>query len=139
MDASTRAELIRRGNRAFNEEDYRTAREMFTKANYSDGLIRLGDYYMYDRRLPLLAYSYYKRAGDRGKIRDLKRRMISALGEWIGPDKIKEESLVELGLNRAKAPSYETTVDSEGMIPVFVSPELKQLALEILQRQNGHN
>lgn len=137
MDSSKRAELIRRGNQAFNEEDYRTARALFTKAEYKDGLIRIGDYYMYDRRLPLLAYGYYKRAGDKKKLVDLKRRMVSAIGEWIGKDKIKEDSFSELNMNHATAPRYEQ--DQDGMIPVFVNPELKQMALDILQKQSGHN
>ncbi|MCB1174607.1 MAG: hypothetical protein KDK39_13635 [Leptospiraceae bacterium] len=136
MDSSTRAELIRKGNQAFNEADYRTARELFTKADYKDGLIRIGDYYMYDRRLPLLAYGYYKRAGEQSKLNDLKRRMVSALGEWIGRDKIKSESLQSLSL---RPPAQSLDQDADGMIPVQVSPELRQLAIEILQKNNQHN
>ena len=49
-----RADLIRRGNAAFNAGDYPQARDLFTKAGYKDGLIRLDDYYMFERRLPLL-------------------------------------------------------------------------------------
>ena len=136
MDSSQRAEIIRKGNRAFNEGDYRTARELFSRADYKDGLIRIGDYYMYDRRLPLLAYGYYKKAGAQTRIEDLHRRMIGALGEWIGRDKIKTESLQTLGMT---GPKRDYDMDTDGMIHVPVANELRQAALQILQRGNGQN
>lgn len=153
MDSSLRAEKIREGNRAFNEGDYPRARELFTQAQYNDGLIRIGDYYMYDRRLPLLAYGYYKKAGDQKKIDDLHRRMIGALGTWLGKDKIREESRRKFGLGGgaetapefavgdlvdAPAPvlDYEA-VDADGMIPIAVAPSLREVALSILEKRGG--
>lgn len=129
MDSSQRAELVRQGNQAFNEGDYTKARDLFTRAAYKDGLIRLGDYYMYERRLPLLAYGYYRRAGAEAKIADLHRRMIGALGEWLGKDKLRPESVRSLGLGQRA----EVQVDASGMIPVSVAPELREAALRILQ------
>ncbi len=134
MDSSTRAELVRAGNRAFNEGDYAKARELFTNADYKDGLIRIGDYYMYDRRLPLLAFGYYKRAGAKDKVADLHRRMIGAIGQLIGQDKLKEDSLKELGLKTSnlKAAPVNMKPDADGMISVPVSPILRDAALKIL-------
>ncbi|MCR9142456.1 MAG: hypothetical protein NXI24_09410 [bacterium] len=152
MDSSLRAEKIREGNRAFNEGDYPRARELFTQAEYKDGLIRIGDYYMYERRLPLLAYGYYKKAGDQKKIDDLHRRMIGALGTWLGKDKIREESRKKFGLNDgggvmpefsselADAPAPELdyeAVDEDGMIPISVAPSLREVALSILEKRGG--
>jgi hypothetical protein len=139
MDSQTRAETIREGNRAFNDGDYPRARELFTRAQYSDGLVRIGDYYMYDRRLPLLAYGYYKKAGAQKKVDDLHRRMIGALGEWIGKDKIRAESRQKFGLaasaSDGKAPVVDyTAVDRDGMIAVPVAPQLRQMALSILEK-----
>lgn len=131
MDAKQRAELIRLGNQAFNAENYPEAKKYFIQADYKDGLIRLGDYYMYERRLPLLAYSYYKKAGETGKIEDLQRRMIGAIGEWIGKDKIKPESRAVL---ENKAASYST--DQEGMVEVPVSSELRDMARKILAEKS---
>jgi hypothetical protein len=128
MEAQERAELIRKGNQAFNEKNYTQARELFTKAGYKDGLIRLGDYYMYDRRLPLLAYGYYKRAGAKNKIEDLHRRMIGAFSQWIGEDKLKEESRKMLHPNTGKP----IEVDSDGMVRVPVASELLKQAKQIL-------
>ena len=154
MDSSVRAEMIRAGNRAFNEGDYPKARELFTRAQYKDGLLRIGDYYMYDRLLPLLAYGYYKKAGDQKKIDDLHRRMIGALGQWLGKDKIREESRRKFGLSgsggpvaanlsgqdfdNAAAPSLDyNAVDADGMIPIAVAPQLRRAALAILEKRNS--
>lgn len=128
MDSQQRAEMIRKGNTAFNEKNFTLARDLFTKAGYKDGLIRLGDYYMYEKRLPLLAYGYYKRAGAQNKIDDLHRRMIGAFSQWIGEDKLKEESREMLHPTTAR--SFET--DQDGMIPVPVASELLQQAKKIL-------
>lgn len=131
MDSSKRAELIREGNKSFNDGNYTQARQSYTKANYSAGLVRIGDHFMFDRRLPLLAYGYYKKANDTKKVKDLYRRMIGAIGTWIGQDKIKEESLTEFGMKPMKLPAKPH--DDDGMIPVFVGPELRETALKILQ------
>lgn len=50
MDSKERAETIREGNRAFNEGNIRKARDLFIKAEYKDGLIRLGDHFMYEKK-----------------------------------------------------------------------------------------
>lgn len=129
MDSKDRAELIRLGNQAFNAKDYPKAKEFFTLANYSDGLIRLGDHYMYDRRLPLLAYSYYKKAGASSKVEDLHRRMVGAIGEWLGRDKLKPESAAKV---------YHTPeqvrVDEDGLVGVAVPATLKQWAENFLSQ-----
>ena len=130
LSKKDRAELIRKGNEAFNGGDYPLARKLFLQTTYKDGLIRLGDYYMYEKRLPLLAYGYYKKAGASSKIQDIQRRMVGALAEWIGRDKFKP------GVFDKKAPSSIST-DSEGMIPVKVSPLLKEAAQKILQGQKA--
>jgi hypothetical protein len=125
--AQDRIELIRKGNEAFNKGDYSTARDCFIKAGYGDGLIRLGDYYMYERRLPLLAYGYYKKAGAKEKIEDLHRRMVLALGEWIGRDKLKPEFLSQ----ESRQVRYAGT-DADGMVRVPVSSDLLLKARQIL-------
>jgi len=131
MDSSQRAEIIRKGNEAFNQGDYPLAKTLFIQASYKDGLIRLGDYYMYEKRLPLLAYGYYKKADATTKIMDIQRRMIGALAEWIGRDKFKPDSLP--GSRKASLPS----TDKDGMIPVSVSPQLKEAALKILNSRKA--
>lgn len=158
MDSKTRIELIRQGNEAFNAGDYPRARDLFTRASYSDGLIRLGDHYMYERRLPLLAYGYYRRAGATDKINDLHRRMVGAISAWIGSDKLKPEFQAELaGMASAGAgnPAHQrnpgspgnpgapagsasggrrqyVNTDSDGMVRVPVNTDLLKQARNIL-------
>lgn len=133
MDAQERADIIRKGNAAFNEQNFTLARDLFTRANYKDGLVRLGDYYMYDRRLPLLAYGYYKRAGAQNKIDDLHKRMIGAFSQWIGEDKLKDEAKQMLHPNSER--NLEVEVDSEGMVRVPVAAELLKQAKKILSEK----
>ncbi|MBI39754.1 MAG: hypothetical protein CMF59_09150 [Leptospiraceae bacterium] len=129
MDARIKEELIRRGDSAFEDEDFHRAREFYTKADHKEGLIRIGDYYMYEKRLPLMAYGYYKKAGAQIKIDDLHRRMVGAFAQWIGPDKLKEDSLEEV-----YAPD-EMEPDKDGMIRVPVASELLKEARKILESQ----
>ena len=132
----SRAELIRKGNEAFNAQDFRKARELFIQANYKGGLIRLGDYYMYEKHMPLLAYGYYKRANAKLKIEDLHRRMVMAIANWIGHDKLDPEYQDSL---QAGGTVQENTHerDQDGMIAVPVNPLLREQAQLILAQQNS--
>ncbi|MEI7012470.1 hypothetical protein [Leptospira licerasiae] len=121
MDPKERMELIRQGNQAFNDGDIRKARECFLKTEYKDGLIRLGDHFMFDKKLPILAYGYYKKAGYQRRIDEIFQRMLWALSQWIGPDKFKNPE------PERKAPDPEDFV---------VHPILRQTALDILKK-NG--
>jgi len=119
VDAKKRAELIREGNTAFNSGDIRKAREIFVATGYQDGLIRLGDHFMYEKKLPMLAYGYYKKAERQDKVEEIFQRMVFALSTWLGKDKLK------LSPPEPKTPSPED---------FQVHPLLKAKALEILSK-----
>jgi hypothetical protein len=121
MDSKERASIIREGNVAFNEKDYVKAKELYLKADYKDGLIRLGDFYMYEKKMPMLAYGYYKKAGYAKKIDEIFQRMIYALSVWIGKDKFKTPEVEKKELDPND---------------FLVHPILKQKALEILNKKN---
>jgi hypothetical protein len=125
MDSKRRAELIREGNAAFNDADYTKAKKIFIETDYKDGLIRLGDYYMYEKRLPMLAFGYYKKAGYQQKIDEIFQRMMMALSEWLGKDKFKVSSSIQT------QPQKELNPDD-----FQVHPTLKAKALEILKKNN---
>lgn len=133
MDSSAKAELIRNGNAAFNEGDYPKARKLFLKAGYKSGLVRMGDYYMYDRRLPLLAYGYYKQADAKDKIADIQRRMVGAISQWLGPDKLKKESLQKFSQSTGSFSAQKT--DADGLITVPVNGLLRELAANISKKK----
>lgn len=131
MDSKERAHFIREGNTAFNAGDIRKARELFLKTDYKDGLIRLGDHFMYDRKLPMLAFGYYKKAGRQDKVDEIYQRMVYALSVWLGRDKWKTPS----SANRSN--EGQTIADPTSQSPLNpddfrVHPILKAKALEIL-------
>ena len=126
MDSKERAMLIREANTAFNDGDFPKARKLYLQTEYKDGLIRMGDYYMYERKLPVLAFGYYKKAGHTQKVEEIFQRMIWALGQWIGMDKIKV-------VHKDKfIPAMPVTPDDFRIHPI-----LRNTALEILNRNKA--
>ncbi|EJO68291.1 hypothetical protein LEP1GSC132_4580 [Leptospira kirschneri str. 200803703] len=126
MDSKERAEAIREGNRAFNEGNIRKARDLFIKAEYKDGLIRLGDHFMYEKKMPLLAYGYYKKAGYQKRIDEIFQRMIWAFSQWIGADKFKVQPI---------DPAAEVPPSFPDASEFQIHPLLKQTALDILKKR----
>jgi len=70
VEPDRKAKLNRRGNELFNSGDIEGARRIFQTTGYSDGLIRVGDRYMADRR-PVEALKMYKLAREEPKSADL--------------------------------------------------------------------
>ena len=113
MDKKERVELIRKGNELFNEGDIKEAAAIFVKTQYRDGLTRVADYLFYDKKRPLEALQYYRMVNRKDKVIEIHERMIFALGKWLGKD----------------------TGQKVELPPLKVSPKLKILAEEILERQ----
>lgn len=124
MDSKQRAHLIREANEAFNSGDLDKARKLYLKTNYREGLIRMGNYYMYERKLPMLAYNYYKQAGLQEKVDEIFQRMLYALSEMIGKDKFKIKPVADASPKPLSVDDFQ------------VHPTLRAKALEILQK-NG--
>lgn len=91
MTEQERATLIRKGNQAFNEGNIDLASRIFKSTEYKDGLIRVGDYYYFDKRQPLMAYGYYKRASHQIMIEKISDGFIYALKHWLSEDKPPEK------------------------------------------------
>lgn len=139
MTSVEKSEMIQKGEQAFSQGNYKQASEFFLRADYKKGIISLGDYLMYKRKLPLLAYGYYKKANAWEKTKDIQRRMIGALSEWIGKDKIRPESQSLLRSSstenrRSKNPSKLPALDQDGMLPINVNPVLKDAVQRILKK-----
>ena len=77
-----KAALIRKGNELFNEGNIDLARRIFLTTRYTDGLIRLGDYY-YKKNQPLEALRMYYAAPYRKKTEPLLEKMARILQEWL--------------------------------------------------------
>jgi hypothetical protein len=66
IDGSQKAALNRKGNILYNSGDIEGERRIFLTTGYSDGLVRVGDYY-YSKGLSLDALRMYWIAPDRSK------------------------------------------------------------------------
>ncbi len=122
MDSKQRVELIRKANELFNAGEVEKAAVIFEKTGYKDGLIRIGDHYFFDKKQPLFALGYYRRAGRTDMVDEIFARMVFALGKLIKGDKEGKEG-EEKPAVRVELP------------PLKVSPKLKILAEEILSKQ----
>ena len=63
VEPDRKVKLNRKGNELFNAGDIESARRIFQTTGYSDGLIRVGDKYLSDRR-PIDALKMYRLARD---------------------------------------------------------------------------
>ena len=71
LDSADKVVLNRKGNKLFNSGDIEGARRIYVTTGYSDGLIRVGDYYK-----------------SKGRIMDALRMY------WTAPDKNKAEAII---------------------------------------------
>ncbi len=119
MDDKQRVALIRKGNQLFNEGKLTEAEKIFVATKYKDGLIRVGDYFYFEKRMPIFAFKYYKMANCKEKVNEIFQRMIFALHKFIKSDsdpKTEKEAPFKIKLEPKKIP-----------------PKLKILAEEILR------
>ena len=86
MKEKERVALIREGNALFNQGKIKEASQIFKSTVYKDGLIRVGDYYFYDKNQPLIAVGYYQLGGAKEKVEEIRERMIFALKTLIKQD-----------------------------------------------------
>jgi len=78
--------LIRKGNELFNKGDIVGAAKIFATTAYKDGLIRVGDYYYFDRANPIKAFHYYLEAQYEKRIRELSERIAEIIKKWLRDD-----------------------------------------------------
>ena len=79
---SQRSALIRKGNELFNSGKYEIARKIFITTSYSDGLIRMGDYYR-KKGNSLEALKMYRIAPAKEKLSLLLEETAEILREWL--------------------------------------------------------
>lgn len=82
LSKEQRTILIRKGNELFNRGDYSTAKRIFITTRYTDGLLRMGDYY-FARKEPLEAYKMYQLAPAPDKAEMLAQRMALIIRNWL--------------------------------------------------------
>jgi hypothetical protein len=89
VSSGDRAALIRKGNELFNQGRYDVARKVFVTVRYSDGLIRLGNYYMKEGR-PLEAFRMFWIAGDTRRVEEMTEQMAMVIRKWLQDDERTE-------------------------------------------------
>lgn len=82
IDSATRTALIRKGNELLNNGRVEQAKRVFLTVGYTDGLVRIGDYYR-DQKKPLEAFRMYWQAGDRRNIDPEIERMAMVIRHWL--------------------------------------------------------
>ena len=78
--------LIRKGNELLNNGDIEKAERIFITTAYKDGLIRIGDYYYFDKKNVFKALNLYLEAKYDKRIRELTERMALVLKKWMNED-----------------------------------------------------
>jgi hypothetical protein len=78
--------LIRKGNELLNDGDIEKAEKIFVATAYKDGLIRIGDYYYFDKKNVFKALNLYLEAKYEKRIHELTERMALVLKQWLNED-----------------------------------------------------
>ncbi len=85
LTSSQRSALIRRGNDFFNRGEYETAKRIFITTSYSDGLIRMGDYYR-KKGNSIEAIRMYKMAPAKEKLDQMLETAARVISRWLEED-----------------------------------------------------
>lgn len=96
-----KTQLLRKGNQLFNEGRFFEAGKIFTTIGYKDGLIRLGDYFFFDKEMPLVAYGFYRNAGHAKMLDRIGDSFVFALECLLG----KEPHLPKPATGARKVPN----------------------------------
>ena len=86
LTSSQRIALIRKGNELYNSGEYEKAKRVFLTTGYSDGLIRLGDLYLKNKK-PYEALRMYWIAPAQEKKDKLIEKMSSVISRWINEER----------------------------------------------------
>lgn len=88
ITSSDKVALIRKGNEFFNAGKYETAKRIFITTGYSDGLIRMGDYYIKNKN-HADALRMYWMAPAPEQFEQISERTAMIISKWL-----KEEEKV---------------------------------------------
>jgi hypothetical protein len=85
IDGSQKAALNRKGNMLFNSGSIEDARRVFITTGYSDGLVRVGDYYQGEGRF-IDALQMYRLAPDRKKYDAIIQKIAGTVQQLLKND-----------------------------------------------------
>ena len=87
VDGSKKAALNRKGNLLFNSGDIETAKRIFITTGYTDGLCRVGDYYISHSRL-IDALRMYWIAPDHAKAEPIIMQLSNVLHQFLHNEEV---------------------------------------------------
>ncbi|MCS7298872.1 MAG: hypothetical protein RMJ37_02765 [Spirochaetia bacterium] len=87
MTDKERVELIRKGNQLFNEGKIEDASKIFLATNYKDGLVRVGDHYLYQEKKFFKAFFYYKKANYSKRLDEIYKKWAEVIHFLLEEDK----------------------------------------------------
>ena len=90
LSSSQRVALIRKGNELFNDGMINQAKKVFITTGYSDGLIRIGDYYL-KQQDPLEALRMYWMAPAPDRVDRIIENTAGILRKWMDEGTGKNE------------------------------------------------
>ncbi|HNX24841.1 MAG TPA: hypothetical protein PKG60_12410 [Spirochaetota bacterium] len=125
MKDEEKVALARKGNEFFNNGNMTEAIKFFVKAGYRDGIMRVADYYYFDKKQPLIALKFYKMINRKDRVDEIFARMMFALNKMLRPVSNEE----------TESESSKSTSNEE--IEVKIHPKLKILAEEIIRDNKG--
>lgn len=82
VDSVRKAALIRKGNQRFNDGDISTAEKIFITVGYTDGIIRVGDYY-YKQGEVLEAFRLFRMAPAPERVAEMIGSMAAVVRNWL--------------------------------------------------------
>jgi hypothetical protein len=82
LPSAQKAALIRKGNELFNAGEIKQAARIFITTSYSDGLIRVGDYYLKNGK-PYEAVRFFWLSKSPDHISKISQRMAIIIREWL--------------------------------------------------------
>jgi len=86
ISGADKAALIRKGNTFFNDGEYEKAKRIFLTTGYTDGLIRIGDWYL-SQNNPIEAVRMYWIAPAPDKVDEWVTKAADAVGKWLKEEK----------------------------------------------------
>ncbi|MBN1413289.1 MAG: hypothetical protein JW969_20780 [Spirochaetales bacterium] len=82
VEKGQKAALIRKGNELYNKGQYEMAKKIFLTTNYTDGLIRLGEYY-WKKKNPFEAFRMFWLAPFKKKQDAMVEKMAGIIRSWL--------------------------------------------------------
>ena len=84
LPSDLKVQLIRKGNELFSRGEFEQAKKIFVSTLYTDGMVRMGDYYVKNKDY-LSAFQMYKLAPAAPQAEAMMVKLTTVLRNWLSP------------------------------------------------------